>query len=351
MIILSVETSCDETGIAIIEVTEKKLSKIKVLADIVASQAALHAKYGGVYPSLARREHVNNLPKILQETLKKAKNPKIDVIAVTVGPGLEPCLWAGINFVKDLASRIKVPIIPVNHIEGHIYANFFKIKSKAEFKKIFPALALLVSGGHTQIVYMEKFGKYKVVGETRDDAAGECFDKTARILGLGYPGGPEISKQAGEIRKNEISERFKLPRPMMYQKNYDFSFSGLKTAVLYSNKKKPLKIRKSKQYIQQMSAEIQNAIVDVLVHKTIKAAKEHDIKTIILGGGVAANKELRKQLQGRIKKELKKVDYMKPELELATDNGLMIAIAAYYQILFGKKKNWKKIEADANLRL
>jgi N6-L-threonylcarbamoyladenine synthase len=349
MIILAVETSCDETGIAVIEVNKKKLAKIKVLTNIVASQAKLHAKYGGVYPFLAKREHVSNLPKILQETFKKAKNPKIDAVAVTIGPGLDPCLWTGVNFVKSLAKEIGVPIIPINHIEAHIYANFLKLKSKAEFKKIFPAIALLVSGGHTQIVLMKKFGDYKVIGETRDDAAGECFDKTARILGLGYPGGPEISKEASKVKK--ASKKFNLPRPMMYQKNYDFSFSGLKTAVLYDHKKKSLKVRKSKKYIQQMSAEIQQAIIDVLVYKTVKAAGEHIAKTVILGGGVAANKELRKQLQKSIKKELHKVEYMKPELRLATDNALMIAITAYYHILFGKKKSWKKIKADANLRL
>ena len=353
MNILSIETSCDETGIAIIQANPKKLSKIKILANVVASQVKLHKQYGGVYPFLAQREHKKNLPVVFKKAMKKAKSPKIDMVAVTVGPGLEPCLWMGINFAQDLAKKNNIPVVPINHIEGHILMNLIGISSQSKIKNIFPALSLLVSGGHTQLVYIKSFGDYKVIGETRDDAAGECFDKTARILGLEYPGGPIIAKKAQSLdrKSRKESESLQMPRPMMYQKNYDFSFSGLKTAVLYDHRKRSVKERSSKMYIGQMSFQIQQSIIDVLLHKTLKAAKEYKVKTVILGGGVAANKELRKQLGKRLKRELPKVQYLEPEIKFATDNGLMIAVTAYLRILFDKKRHWKKLEANANLRL
>ncbi len=375
MIILAIETSCDDTCCSILEI---KNNKLKLLSNIVSSQVKLHAKYGGVYPTLAKREHQKNLPIVLKRALKKIDYLKIDLIAVTIGPGLDPCLWVGINFAKDLAKSWKIPIIGTNHIEGHIIANWLapigeNYKSQIiNYKNLFPALCLIVSGGHTQLILMKSFGKYKIIGETRDDAAGECFDKTARILGLSYPGGPAIAEQAWQwksAQKIKLAKRrkesktffeqtlnskfnIKLPRPMIYQKNYDFSFSGLKTAVLYEVKKKK---RKSKKYIQAMAAEIQQAIIDVLIRKTIKAAKEYKVKSIILGGGVIANNELRRQFQEKIKKEIPQTNLYFPNIKLCTDNALMIAVTAYFHWI--KKKNQKfftasqKIKADANLRI
>lgn len=325
MIILAIETSCDDTCIAVLEIKNKK---VKILSNIISSQVKLHQKYGGVYPSLAKREHLKNLPVVFKKAMNKAKNPKIDNIAVTVGPGLEPCLWTGINFAKKLEKELKAPIIQVNHIEAHILTNFMNKNIKL------PAISLIVSGGHTQLILIEAIGKYKILGESRDDAAGECFDKTARILGLEYPGGPAISKIAGG------PSFITLPRPMIYQKNYDFSFSGLKTAVLYHYKNTPEKTRKSKKYIRAMAKEIQQSIIDVLLKKTLKAARDYRVKTIILGGGVTANQELRKQF----KKKFNVV--LMPETEFCTDNAVMIGIAAF---LHPNKK--KKIEANSNLRV
>ncbi len=308
MIILAIETSCDDTCVSVVK-------DFNILSNVISSQIEIHKKYGGVYPALAKREHQKNLVPVLRKALKEAKilkeiqnkfkinsklqtlekilkrepglhkkvktflikyeKPKVDALAVTVGPGLEPCLWAGINFTKALNYYWNLPIIPINHIEAHIFVNWLKpinlnekLKSRIQnSKKIkFPAIALVVSGGHTQLILMKRLGKYKILGETRDDAAGECFDKTARILGLSYPGGPAIAEYArqwkSKISKVSQFNRIKLPRPMIYSKDYDFSFSGLKTAVLYDYKKRGAKQRKSKNYIQAMSAEIQQAIMN-----------------------------------------------------------------------------------------
>ena len=341
MIILAIETSCDDTCISIVEAEKDRgKTKFKVLSNTVSSQVKLHAKYGGVYPTLAKREHLKNLPIILKKSLKEAEE-KIDIVAVTAGPGLEPCLWTGINFAHNLAKKLRKPIMATNHIEAHILANFIN----KETKNTFPAICLVVSGGHTQLILMKGIRKYKILGETRDDAAGECFDKAARILGLGYPGGPIISKLAD----TKIKGNLKLPRPMIFQKNYDFSFSGLKTAVLYDFKSRSDKVKNSKKYIQKMATEIQQAIIDVLIHKTIKAAKDFKAKSIVLGGGVAANQELKEQFQSAINKQDLKVNLFVPEPILCTDNALMTAVAGYFQWLKGKK--WKKIKANANLRI
>jgi N6-L-threonylcarbamoyladenine synthase len=335
MNILAIETSCDDTCMAIIKVSGKKRPRFKILSNIVSSQIEVHKKYGGVYPSLAKREHQKNLPLVLEKTLNKAKKPKIDLIAVTVGPGLDPCLWTGINFAKDLSKEWNLPIVPVNHIEAHILINFIDKTQSSKFKaQNFPAIALVVSGGHTQLILVKDIGRYKILGETRDDAAGECFDKVARILGLGYPGGPAIAAEAAKITNYKLQIKNKLPRPMINQKNYDFSFSGLKTAVLYKHK--------SKKYVKEMCREVQQAIIDVLIKKTIKAAKDYRVKTIILGGGVSANKELRKQFKSKWEHNL-----LVPLKEFSTDNAVMTGIAGY----FGKPKDWQKIKADANLRI
>ncbi len=402
--ILAIETSCDDTCVAIVEADKRGLTrgftrtKFNILSNVISSQIKIHRKYGGVYPTLAKREHQRNLVPVLKQALtesslkllRKSKDsksqnlklkletskkilkreeilykqlekflvkyqkPEIDIIAVTVGPGLEPCLWVGVNFAKALAFSWKLPMIPINHIEAHIFANFigpgskFKVKS---LKFLFPAICLVVSGGHTQLILMKNFEEYKIIGETRDDAAGECFDKTARILGMGYPGGPEIERQAAKLKTINYKLKTKLPRPMIHQKNFDFSFSGLKTAVLYNFKKQSPKIRTSKNYIQEMSAEIQQAIIDVLIKKTIKAAKKYKAKIIILGGGVVANSELRKQLKGRIKEDSSNIQYLEPSIQFCTDNAAMVAIAGYFHWLRGEKENWEQIKAEANLRI
>ena len=349
--ILAIETSCDDTGISIIKCkpkSEKQKAVFEILSNIVSSQVKIHAQYGGVYPLLAKREHQKNLPTVFKKVLKQAGSPKIDLIAVTRGPGLEPCLWQGINFAKELSQKLKVELIPVNHIEAHILANWLEKKQqKINNEQIFPAITLIVSGGHTQLILMKDLGKYKILGETRDDAAGECFDKTARVLDLGYPGGPAIETEASKSDKGLSS--VSLPRPMIHHKNYDFSFSGLKTAVLYHHKNQPEKIKKSSKYIQAMAAEIQQAIIDVLIFKTIKAAKEYKAKSIILGGGVIANNELKKQFKAQASKL--KLNLLAPPRKFCTDNAAMIAITGYFNWLQNKAKKWKGIEADANLRL
>ncbi len=430
MKILAIETSCDDTCAAIIKSSAKIKPIFNILSNIVSSQVKVHKKYGGVYPTLAKREHQRNIVPVLRKALKEAgllkisksktqisnknlnvkfqkldlvrnfnnsdklkkesvfnlveeilerepdlmknltkflkkyKKPKIDTIAVTVGPGLDPCLWVGVNFAKALSYFWDLPIIEVNHIEAHIFANWLKpISSKSKIKsqkskiqiknkKIeFPAVCLIASGGHTQLILMKKIGKYKILGETRDDAAGECFDKTAKILGLGYPGGPAIAKEAQRSKFQVSSFKIRLPRPMINQKNYDFSFSGLKTAVLYNYKKQPLKIRKNKQYIKKMCCEIQQAIIDVLIKKTIRATKEYKAKSIILGGGVSANYELRKQFKKIIKKEKLSFMFYVPSFKFCTDNAAMVGIAGYFRHLKGKVKSWEKIKAKPNLRI
>ena len=368
MIILSIETSCDDTSVAVLKVTGDKAPthsgpkpsgsrtgspRFKVLSNIISSQAKLHAKYGGVFPSMAKREHQKNLPVVCEEALRlaslapgKLKNLEIDLIAVTNGPGLEPCLWVGVNFAKDLAKKLKIPIVSVNHIEAHILANFV---GQNKNSKLFPAVCLVVSGGHTQIILMKNFGQYQILGETRDDAAGECFDKVARILGLGYPGGPIISKVAA-LKGARISMPMKMPRPMMSQKNYDFSFSGLKTAVLYDFKNRQESVSKSPVYIQKMCQEAQQAIIDVLISKTIKATKDFYARSLILGGGVTANDELKKQFREKIKKEELKINFFAPKSNLCTDNAAMVAVAGYYNFM-AKKIPKEEIEAEANLRI
>jgi len=375
MKILAIETSCDDTGISIIKASGKKKPYFDILSNIVSSQVKIHRKYGGIYPALAKREHQKNLVPVLKKSLKEAKmlkpstrqhritrelrkilereevllkklesfskkyqEPKVDAIAVTKGPGLEPCLWAGVNLANAMAYWWNLPIIAVDHIEAHILANLIDEAIS------FPAVCLVVSGGHTQLVLMKKINSYKIIGETRDDAAGECFDKTARILGLGYPGGPAIAAKASKLKSSSI----KLPRPMIHTKDYDFSFSGLKTAVLYDFKKRSKKIRTSQKYIREMSFEIQQAIIDVLMKKTIKAAKDYKVKSIILGGGVIANKELRKQFQEKIRKENLNFRFRFPPSGFCTDNAAMVGITAYFH---RKQAHNRKIKAMANLRI
>lgn len=385
MKILSIETSCDETAVSLIQASAS--GKFKVLANALFSQAKLHEEFGGVFPNLARREHQKNLIPLFLSVLKKSgmnfseskkikprsqkletilerepellkdfethifnlKKPKIDRIAVTVGPGLEPALWVGVSFAKALGTLWDIPVVPVNHMRGHFLAPL------AEGHKInFPALGLLISGGHTELVLAKSPISYKVIGQTLDDAAGEAYDKVARILGLPYPGGPEIAKLAKGFRDSglEIQDsKIKLPRPMIHTKDLNFSFSGLKTAVLYLVKKlKDEELLKSnflnlESMQPSIAYEFEESVKDVLVHKTRKALETHKVKTLIVGGGVSANTYIKENL-GILAKE-KNVAFIPSSKTLATDNAVMIGIAGF----FAKPKPISKIKAEGNLKI
>ena len=377
MKILSIETSCDDTGISIIEAKGGiKNASFKVLADNLSSQTKIHIPYGGVYPALAKREHIKNLPIVLEKTLKEAKLDKkkkpVDAVAVTYGPGLEIALWTGITFAQELAKKWNVPLIPVNHMEGHVFSVFGKNKGKFKIPKIkTPMLSLLVSGGHSQLVLTKKWMRYEIIGGSVDDAVGEVFDKVARMLGLPYPGGPQISKLAEQERKKLLlqtssqhddarkairqqanmrgaeKQLFPLPRPMLRSKNFNFSFSGLKTAVLYLIKKIGPLDKKTK---GKIALEFENAAVECLVYKTAKALETYKIKTLIVAGGVAANKHLRNEMKRLTERKIK---LFFPAKELSTDNSLMIGIAGYLNYIKNKKRVPKidSIKATGNLRL
>lgn len=383
MKILAIETSCDETGIALLEV---KNSKFKILANQLSSQAKIHAPYGGVFPALAKREHIKNLPLLLNKIFKSipGMDKLFDLICVTSGPGLEPALWTGIVFAKELAQKYKTPIIPVNHMEGHVLSVFGKNKGEFSVPKIsFPVLSLLVSGGHTELVLVKDFGKYQIIGQTLDDACGEAFDKVARMLELNYPGGPEISRLANQARGKEkenqtfngrnFSEEkftqsssrrpaeslkslfsFSLPRPMIYSKNFDFSFSGLKTAVLYlirDLKKENPKILEDIKIKQAIALEFENAVVDVLIHKTKKAVEKYNVQTLIVAGGVSANKHLKNQLKKSFKNTKIKIYF--PDQKLTGDNAVMIGMAGYMKFVRRNKKGVRasSIKAEGNMSL
>ncbi len=351
MYILGIETSCDDTAAAVIE-AKGGLAKpsFSVLANTSYSQVAIHKKFGGIVPNLASRAHLKKIIPTIKEALRvaKTKPDKIDLIAATRGPGLMPSLLIGINIARALAYRFRKPIIGVNHMEGHIFSNWLTNK-KIEF----PALILIVSGGHTELVLMQDYGKYKIIGQTLDDAAGECFDKTSRLLELGFPGGPAIAASAAMANKLPITNyklQVQLPRPMIHSKDYNFSFSGLKTAVLYLyndliKKYSPEEIRPT------MADEIQNAIVDVLTAKTVRAVENFNPKSVMICGGVSANKKLREEMAKRIAPY--KIPMFIPDFAYTTDNAAMIAAAGYFNCLADKPKkdSWKKIEANANLKL
>ena len=335
MIILGIETSCDETAAAVIY---GQGDKIKVLSNVVASQIEIHKKYGGVVPEVAAREHVLNILPVVDKALKGVK--KIDAIAVTDGPGLVTSLLVGVETAKILAYAWGVPVVAVSHIEGHIYANFINEKPK------FPAVILTVSGGHTMLVFMSGHGKYKVLGETRDDAAGEAFDKAAQLLNLGYPGGPAIAATAAKAR-NEKLEVINLPRPMINSGDFDFSFSGLKTALFYQLQRD----KKWQERISEYAAEFQEATVEVLVAKTIKAARALNCQTVMLAGGVAANLKLRSRLKAAVKKKLVGARLIIPQFEYCTDNAAMIAVAGYYRAKRKDFRPWQKLKTEPNQEL
>ena len=375
MLILTIETSCDETSAAIGEVRN---SKVKLLSHIVSSQIKLHAKWGGVVPNLAAREHLKNLTPVLNLAAKTAgfKNPaelakKVDLIGVTQGPGLIPSLLMGVNFAKSLAYVFRKPLIPVNHMEAHLYTSWIEAEPRPfSFRSNpFPMLALLVSGGHTMLVLVQKHLRYKILGETLDDAVGEAFDKVARILGLGYPGGPLVSKLAQKGQPD-----FVFSQPLRNSRELNFSFSGLKTAVLYKAleisrggkikdilgraPKPDLDIPLTVKQKQDLAKAFEDCAVSSLVEKTKMALARYPVKTLVLGGGVAANRVLRSRWVTEIKQEFPKVKALLPPIDLTGDNAAMLVPVAYvkWQKADRKKKqeyrkNWQDLEADSNLAL
>jgi len=357
MRILAIETSCDETAASIVSTEDNKLS---VNSNIISSQVELHAQWGGVVPNLAAREHTKNIIPVITESLETAKASKkdVDLIAVTHGPGLIPALLSGVSASKSLAFAWKKPLIGIHHIEGHIYANWI---DNPNIK--FPALALVVSGGHTQLVLMKKHCTYKIIGQTQDDAVGEAFDKVARILNLGYPGGPIISERAAFFTQTGAQNNITLPQPMKNSGDYNFSFSGIKTAALYLVKdfRKKNKLSADDQlpqnFIDAVAHAFQTASAEILTSKTIKAAMEYNVESILLAGGVSANTQLR-DLLGQNTTQLTNVTFYAPPMEYCLDNAAMIAVAAYYRYITLSKKEksllkdgWKNITAKANRRI
>jgi N6-L-threonylcarbamoyladenine synthase len=400
MKILAIETSCDETAVAVLEAEGGfEHPQFRVLGNTTLSQALKHAEFGGVYPNLAKREHSKNLIPVLKNTLTEAgmlrladtpqnysnilqnirivlerepelleqflefiptiEKPDVDVIAVTQGPGLEPALWVGLNLAQALSLVWSIPLVPVNHMEGHVLSVLYRKENpndKLQNPNInFPALALLISGGHTQLILVKDWLHYKMLGETRDDAVGEAFDKVARLLGLPYPGGPEISRLADQARHSNVLQNIRMssasvsfPRPMIDSKDYDFSFSGLKTAVLYKVKELG---DLSDELKQEVAREFEDAVVDVLIVKTKKALDEYTPRTLIVGGGVIANKRLREMFE-KLTANYLDTKLLIPDRALATDNAIMIGIAGYFR--YRKKEIVGAdtlVRADGNLQL
>ena len=381
MILLSIETSCDETAVAIIKRARGKNVRFEVLSHKVLSQVDLHAQYGGVFPALAKREHAKALTQLIAESLEEAgllvqrknehhlpnvlrkklevllvrepdmlvamkimfeeiQKPSVDAIAVTQGPGLEPALWVGINSALAMNMIWDIPLYPINHMEGHVVASILSYKDKTYEIPVltFPACALLISGGHTELVRIPKLGSYKIIGKTKDDAVGEAFDKVARMLSLPYPGGPEISKLADQARKEGliVDEHLRLPRPMLHSGDLNFSCSGLKTAVLtriHKIENVDLVIKK------KIALEFENAITDVLLAKVKQAMYETRATTLIVGGGVSANTHIRRALKQFTDAE--QFELFLPEKALSTDNGLMIASAGMLHIAQNRKPKTK----------
>lgn len=322
MLILGIETSCDETGIALYD------SNKGLLGHTLHSQIDLHAEYGGVVPELASRDHIRYIIPLINQLLNKTSIAKeaINAIAYTAGPGLSGALLVGSTVGESLSFALGIPSIPVHHLEGHLLAPMLE-----DTKPVFPFLALLVSGGHTQIIHVKQIGQYDIVGDTLDDAAGEAFDKTAQLLGLGYPGGAALSKLAESGKP-----KYDLPKPMLHSKDFDFSFSGLKTAVLTLVKKQPELTNTIKANI---AASFQESITEVLIYKTLKAMNSLNLNQIVVSGGVGANKQLREKLTKSSQENNFQLFF--PSLEFCTDNGAMIALAGYLRYALSEKKDYR----------
>ncbi len=383
MKLLAIETSCDETAIAILECEgDEQAARFTILGNALLSQIEIHREFGGVFPAVAKREHAKNLVPILEAALTEAgilreatqtfadglperiakllerepglseaflaslsemEIPDIDAIAVTAGPGLEPALWVGVNFAKALAILWDKPLIAANHMEGHTLSALLTEAGDRtyELKDVkMPLLALLISGGHTELIAAEAWREYQLVGRTRDDAVGEAFDKVARMLGLPYPGGPEVSKLAERDREDSRTNPYKLPRPMIDTNDCDFSFSGLKTAVLYLTKDKELTELEK----EQLSRAFEDAASDVLYAKASKALAQTGALTIAIGGGVSANAHIRRVFRDRLPQDHPEVSLYIPSAFLTGDNAIMIAVAGFYSYL---KKDFADIETLA----
>lgn len=367
MIILSIETSCDETAVSFVEaVGDFPNAKYDILGNMIYSQIEIHREYGGVFPTIAKREHIATIVPVLEEATKAAGlkqekptplsaqmvaqlreilsrehsladqlisyhnsygQPPVNAIAVTSGPGLEPALWVGVNFAKALGVLWDAPVIPVDHMEGHILAAVF---SGNHLRPVtFPALSLLVSGGHTELILMLDWGQYKKIGATRDDAVGEAFDKVARLLGLPYPGGPEVSRLARYAREAKLPPFADLPTPMLKSDDFDFSFSGLKTAVRYAIGSRTL----SETDKQALARDFEDVVVKVLVAKVQKAIETYRADTLIVGGGVAANTRLRDSLSAlSTPQNYPHLTVYLPTPDLSTDNSIMIALAGHSRL-------------------
>lgn len=365
MIILGIETSCDETAASIVK------DGREILSHVVASSAQMHIETGGIIPERAAREQVRSIipviEKALLEAIEKLKNKKqsvpqffsssvpVDAIAVTVGPGLVGSLLVGVETARTLAYVFNKPLVPVNHLAAHIYANWLRpeVKTQNAIRKTIkftepklPAVALVVSGGHTDLVLLKEHGNMVWIGGTRDDAAGEAFDKTARILGLPYPGGPAIAAEAANFQMTNDKFQIKLPRPMIGEDNFDFSFSGLKTAVL--REVSSLGFARDKKVSSAIAYEVQEAITDVLVEKALRAVKEYKVGTLLLAGGVAANQRLREKFELRIGDSESGIDFRVAPAWLCTDNASYIASYAYYNF---KPTPWQEISANPGLTI
>lgn len=344
MKILGIESSCDETAASVIEVSEDK-NHIQLLSLITATSLHLHAQTGGIIPEIAARNQIKDIIPVIFAALEKAnalgdkRIPVIDAIAVTYGPGLIGSLLVGVETAKTLSSIWAKPLLPINHLFGHLYANFLETSEQPHKKILFPAIGLILSGAHTDLILMKSHKDITWLGGTRDDAAGEAFDKIGRMVGLPYPAGPTIEKLA----QKGNPKTYHFPRPLMYDKAFDFSFSGLKTAVLrVVEKQKTL----DEQTIADICRATQDAITDVIVYKTILAAEKYNVKSILLGGGVAANQTITESMKKNITDKQLDVQLYVPHLSLCTDNAAMIAAAAVFQ---GKETPWENVIANPEL--
>jgi N6-L-threonylcarbamoyladenine synthase len=411
MKILGIETSCDETAVCIIEAegTFAEHFSFKILGNALYSQVAIHAPYGGVFPNLAKREHARNLVPLMTQALKQSgqctenslqeesnttvdcqlsttnlkdilerepelleqlevfldsyARPDIDCVAVTAGPGLEPALWVGVNFARVLSMVWGIPLVAVNHMEGHVVmsmidSNQFTENSLQKESNStvdcrlstvnFPLLSLLISGGHTELVLSREWMQYERIGETRDDAVGEAFDKVARLLGLPYPGGPEVSRLALKARSSKLEATFHFTPPMLHSDDFDFSFSGIKTEVRRYIELHPIQSEDDKMNIARA---FEDAVTEVLVKKTLQAVEEYDVQTVVVGGGVSANTYIREQLDSFCKLSTINCKLLFPPAELATDNAIMIALAGYFRATKNEFSDPATLQADGNWRL
>ena len=333
VIILAIESSCDETAAAVVK------NGREVLSNVISSQIDLHTLYGGVVPEIASRKHIEKINQVVEQALSEANMTWDDItaIAVTYGPGLVGALLVGVSFAKALAFALKKPLIGVHHIEGHISANYIENKELEP-----PVMCLVVSGGHSHLVKVKDYGEYEILGRTRDDAAGEAFDKVARAVGLGYPGGPKVDKAAKEGNPHAME----CPRAKVGGSAYDFSFSGMKSAVLnYINQ---AAMKGETINVPDLAASFQNAVVDVLVSRAVLAAKEYGFDKLAIAGGVASNSALREGMKQACEKEGIKFYYPSPIF--CTDNAAMIGAAAYYDYINGARAGWD-LNAVPNLKL